>query len=262
MRDLRAALTAGEMEIRGRIMPASNATYLAEVATADGPVACVYKPVRGERPLWDFPLGTLAEREVAAYTVSVALGWDVVPLTLLRDGPHGAGMVQVWQEPVEDADPVDLCPPGEVPAGYRHVLDAEDGAGNEVSLVHEDSPALRRMALFDVLVNNADRKGGHVLAMADGHRFGVDHGICFHTDYKLRTVLWGWAEEPLTGEDVDAVECLLRSLEADAGLGGALGELIAEEEVVALRGRCHELLREGRMPSPAGHWPAIPWPAF
>jgi uncharacterized repeat protein (TIGR03843 family) len=261
-RALRTALTTGELEIRGRIMPASNATFLAEVTTPDGPVRCVYKPVRGERPLWDFPLGTLAEREVAAYTVSVALGWDVVPLTLLRDGPHGSGMVQVWQEPVEDADPVDLCAPGEVPRGYRHVLDAEDGAGNDVSLVHEDSSALRRMAVFDVLVNNADRKGGHVLAMTDGHRYGVDHGICFHTDYKLRTVLWGWAEEPLTDEEVEAVDCLLRSLDADAALGSELADLLAEDEVDALRARCHRLLRKGRMPSPAGHWPAIPWPAF
>jgi uncharacterized repeat protein (TIGR03843 family) len=262
VRALRASLATGELEIRGRIMPASNATFLAEVATPDGPVPCVYKPVRGERPLWDFPLGTLAEREVAAYAVSVALGWDVVPLTLLRDGPHGGGMVQVWQEPVEDADPVDLCTPGEVPSGYLHVLDAEDGAGNDVSLVHEDSPALRRMAVFDVLVNNADRKGGHVLAMADNHRYGVDHGICFHTEYKLRTVLWGWAEEPLTGEEVAAVDCLLSALEAGTALAGELGDLLAEEEVAALRARCRGLLRAGRMPSPAGHWPAIPWPAF
>jgi uncharacterized repeat protein (TIGR03843 family) len=259
---LRAVLTTGDLEVRGRIMPASNATFLAEVATPAGPLACVYKPVRGERPLWDFPSGTLAQREVAAYTVSVALGWDVVPLTVLRGGPHGEGMVQVWQEPVEDADPVDLCPPGETPPGYRHVLDAEDGAGNDVSLVHEDSTALRRMAVFDVLVNNADRKGGHVLPMADGHRYGVDHGICFHTDYKLRTVLWGWADERLADDERDAVECLTTSLSPGSDLATVLGHLLTEEEVAALRGRCRGLLRAGRMPSPEGHWPAIPWPAF
>jgi uncharacterized repeat protein (TIGR03843 family) len=259
---LRESLTSGTLEVRGRILPASNATFLAEVVTTEGPVACVYKPVAGERPLWDFPLGTLAEREVAAYAVSEALGWNVVPLTVVRGGPHGDGMVQVWKEPVADVDPVDLCPAGEVPPGFRHVLDAEDGAGNAVSLVHEDSVPLRRMAIFDVLVNNADRKGGHVLAMGDGHRYGVDHGICFHTDYKLRTVLWGWADESLTTAEVTAVEEVVAELETGAPLALALGDLIADVELTALRARCRRLLRAARMPSPAGHWPAIPWPAF
>lgn len=265
VRALRERLAVGDIEVRGRIMPASNATFLAEVSTPDGPVPCVWKPVAGERPLWDFPLGTLAEREVAAYAVSVATGWDVVPLTLLRDGPHGVGMLQLWREPVEDPDgtgAVDLCAPGEVPAGYRSVLEAEDGAGNDVVLVHDESPALRRMALFDVVVNNADRKGGHVLAMADGHRYGVDHGICFHTDYKLRTVLWGWADEPLTGDEIDVLARLSADLEPGAPMSATLEDLIADVELEALRRRCRLLLREGRLPSPAGHWPAIPWPAF
>jgi uncharacterized repeat protein (TIGR03843 family) len=262
VRALRERLTVGDIEVRGRIMPASNATFLAEVSTPDGPVPCVWKPVAGERPLWDFPLGTLAEREVAAYAVSVATGWDVVPLTLLRDGPHGVGMLQVWREPVEGEDAVDLCAPGEVPPGFRSVLEAEDGAGNDVVLVHDESPALRRMALFDVVVNNADRKGGHVLAMGDGHRYGVDHGICFHTEYKLRTVLWGWADEPLTGEETDVLARLSADLEPGGPVAGTLEGLIADVEMEALRRRCRRLLSEGRLPSPAGHWPAIPWPAF
>ncbi len=262
LRALRDDLTVGTLEIRGRIMPASNATFLAEVATPAGPVPCVWKPVAGERPLWDFPLGTLAEREVAAYAVSVATGWDVVPLTLLREGPHGVGMLQVWQEPVEDVDAVDLCPPGEVPAGYRSVLEAEDGAGNDVVLVHDESLALRRMTVFDVVVNNADRKGGHVLAMADGHRYGVDHGICFHSDDKLRTVLWGWADEPLTAEETEVLARLSEELLPGGPLAGELADLVADVELDALRARCRRLLGEGRLPSPAGHWPAIPWPAF
>jgi uncharacterized repeat protein (TIGR03843 family) len=262
VRALRERLTVGDIEVRGRIMPASNATFLAEVSTPDGPVPCVWKPVAGERPLWDFPLGTLAEREVAAYAVSVATGWDVVPLTLLRDGPHGVGMLQVWREPVEGEDAVDLCAPGEVPPGYRSVLEAEDGAGNDVVLVHDESPALRRMALFDVVVNNADRKGGHVLAMADGHRYGVDHGICFHTEYKLRTVLWGWADEPLTGDEIDVLARISADLEPGGPMAVTLEDLIADVEMEALRRRCRRLLAEGRLPSPAGHWPAIPWPAF
>jgi len=262
IRALRDSVSTGELTVRGRIMPASNATFLAEVETPDGPLPCVYKPVAGERPLWDFPLGTLAEREVAAYTVSVALGWQVVPLTLLREGPHGWGMVQVWCEPAEGVDAVDLCPPGALPPGYRHVLDAEDGEGNEVALVHEDTPELRRMAIFDVLVNNADRKGGHVLAMPDGHRYGVDHGICFHTEDKLRTVLWGWAEEQLTPEETLVLERIRDGLQPGRALARALGDLIADVEMTALRRRCRRLLIDGRLPSPAGHWPAIPWQAF
>ena len=155
-----------ELVLHGRIMPASNATFMGEIAGT----RVVYKPVRGERPLWDFPDGTLARREVAAYAVSEALGWGVVPHTFLRDGPHGPGMVQLWQEPDEELVAVDIVPEGELPAGWCHVFDGLDGHDRPVSLVHEDTPPLRRMAVFDVLVNNADRKGGHVLAMTDGHR--------------------------------------------------------------------------------------------
>jgi uncharacterized repeat protein (TIGR03843 family) len=259
---LRRVLTDGELELRGRIMPASNATYLAEAVLDGHRVPCVYKPVAGERPLWDFPHGTLAGRELAAYLVSQALGWDVVPLTLLREGPEGAGMVQVWCEPDEETESVDLCPVDQVPPGFRHVLDATDGAGNAVSLVHEDSRALRRMAVFDVVVNNADRKGGHVLAMSDGHRYGVDHGVCFHVEDKLRTVLWGWADEPLVEEDRAAVEAFASRLCDDDDFRALLAALLTPREVRAVDSRCRRLLESGRMPLPSGSWPAIPWPAF
>ena len=260
--DVVRTLTDGDLELVGRIMPASNATFLAEAVLGEERVRCVYKPVAGERPLWDFPDGTLAGRERAAYLVSEALGWQVVPLTILRDGPHGSGMVQRWCEPDEELDPVDICSVGEVPDGYLRVLDAQDDTGSTVTLVHEDSQPLRRMAVFDVLVNNADRKGGHVLAMTDGHRYGVDHGVSFHVDNKLRTVLWGWATEPLRPEDRDAVGAVLADLESGTGLREALCELLDADEVAALARRCRRLLAKGRMPGPSGSWPAIPWPAF
>lgn len=259
----RAAVLGGELEVVGRVLPASNVTLLATATLAGRSVRCVYKPVSGEQPLWDFPDGTLAGREVAAYLVSEALGWRVVPLTVEREGPLGPGMVQVWQEPDAGQDPVDIVPEGEVPAGYLQVLDAVDGEGRPVSLVHENTPALRRMAVFDAVVNNADRKGGHVLAMPGGHRYGVDHGVCFHVEPKLRTVLWGWATLPLTDEERAALSHLADAL-ATRGhrLPDALGKLLSVAEVGALATRVGDLLAHGRMPVPSGEWPAIPWPAF
>jgi uncharacterized repeat protein (TIGR03843 family) len=233
----------GELVLHGRIMPASNATFVGEI---DG-VRVVYKPIAGERPLWDFPDGTLADRELAAYLVSETMGWNVVPETWLRDGPHGPGMVQRWQEPDEEQAAVTLVPEGMVPPGYLHVFDGIDGHDRPVSLVHEDSAALRRMAVFDVVVNNADRKGGHVLEMADGHRYGVDHGVTFHTDHKLRTVLWGWLDEPLTDAEVAGVRSLRGTVDA---------------EIEGIARRCDRLLAKGSMPAPRGHWPAVPWPPF
>ena len=258
-----ATLLEGDLELEGRIMPASNATFFGTVTAAAGRVDCVYKPVAGERPLWDFPEGTLAQREVAAFAVSEALGWGVVPPTVLREGPLGPGMVQAWREPDPEQSPVDVVPRGAVPSGYRHVLDALDGEDREVSLVHEDTPALRRMAVFDVVVNNADRKGGHVLAMPDRHRHGVDHGVCFHVEDKLRTVLWGWAQEPLAGDDLPALESLMDALVAeDSALRTRLADLLAEDEVDAVVERLGTLLGTRTMPLPSGSWPAIPWPAF
>jgi uncharacterized repeat protein (TIGR03843 family) len=255
-------LLAGDLELEGRILPASNATFLGEVVSGVTRVRCVYKPVAGERPLWDFPDGTLAQREVAAYLVSEALGWDVVPPTVLREGPAGPGMVQAWREPDPGQAPVDVVPRGAVPRGYRHVLDAHDGEDNEVSLVHEDTVELRRMAVFDVVVNNADRKGGHVLAMPGGHRHGVDHGVCFHVEDKLRTVLWGWAAEPLHADDRAALEGLREGLNAAGALATRLTGLLAHDELDALVSRVAGLLDDAVMPLPSGSWPAIPWPAF
>ena len=266
MTDDAEVLARGDLQLRGRILPASNAAFLGDAVLGDVSVPCIYKPVAGERPLWDFPDGTLAARERAAYVVSDLLGWDVVPLTLLRDGPHGLGMVQQWQEPAEPTagvpDPVDLCPQGRVPRGFLHVLDAEDGAGNDVSLIHEDSVALRRMAVFDVLVNNADRKGGHVLAMGDGHRYGVDHGVCFHVENKLRTVLWGWAGRALDDDLADGVRRVLAALRAPSEEALELAELLTGPELVALERRGERLVRAGSLPVPGRGWPSIPWPAF
>jgi uncharacterized repeat protein (TIGR03843 family) len=149
---------------------------------------------------------------------------------------------------------------GDVPEGWRHVFDGIDGHDRPVSLIHEDSAPLRRMAVFDVVVNNADRKGGHVLEMVDGHRYGVDHGLTFHTDHKLRTVLWGWLGEHLADEEVAAV----RAIRAEVGgsLGDALAPHLTDLEIDALARRCTRLAERALMPSPRGEWPAIPWPPF
>jgi uncharacterized repeat protein (TIGR03843 family) len=252
-------LLAGELELEGRILPASNATFYGRVTSDEGSIACVYKPVAGERPLWDFPDGTLARREVAAYVVSEALGWDVVPPTVLRDGPAGHGMVQAWREPDPGQSPVDIVPRGRVPAGFLHVLDARDGDDEEVSLVHEDSAPLRRMAVFDVLVNNADRKGGHCLrARADGHVWGIDHGLTFHVADKLRTVIWDFAGEPVPDEIVETLRCALDALHGP--LGDRLADLLAPAEVDAVEDRTLALLRAGVFPAPDEGYHTVPWP--
>lgn len=250
-------LVTAELTIAGRITTASNATFLGAI----GETTVVYKPIAGESPLWDFPDGTLAHREVAAYLVSQALGWGVVPHTWLRDGPLGEGMVQLWQEPDPDHGAVDLVATHDVPsAGWRHVLEGRDEHGRSVTLVHEDSPALRRMAVFDIVVNNADRKGNHILAMADGHRHGVDHGLTFHRDHKLRTVLWGWLGDALSAEERDGLDRLSEELGQD--LGRSLADLLSAPEIEALAARCSRLRATGRFPAPAGEMPAVPWPLF
>ncbi|KQX76464.1 phosphatidylinositol kinase [Aeromicrobium sp. Root472D3] len=238
-------------------MPASNATFVGTI----GDVRVVYKPVAGEQPLWDFPDGNLARREAAAYLVSEAFGWDVVPRTWLRDGPMGVGMVQLWQDVDPAQDAVDLVASSAVPdEGWRHVFDGYDGQDRPVSLIHEDSPELRRMAVFDVVTNNADRKGGHVLEMVGGHRYGIDHGLTFHAEHKLRTVLWGWVGENLDADELAGVERVRVALTGD--LGASLGELLTAVELGAFAARCDRLLDACRFPRPRGEMPAIPWPPF
>lgn len=251
-------LSEGALEIVGRIAPASNATFLADLSVDGRSERCVYKPVAGERELWDFPDGTLAAREVAAYVVSVGLGWDLVPPTVLREGPHGPGMVQLWREPDPGQAPVTIVREGRVPAGYRVALEGFDDDKRRVALVHEDSEVMQRIAVFDVVTNNADRKGGHVLGMADGHRYAVDHGVCFHEDHKLRTVLWGWAGQPLIEEHLDAVVAAAGSV----SLVAALERLLSAAEVEAFVRRCGRLATVGVLPDQSESWPAVPWPVF
>jgi uncharacterized repeat protein (TIGR03843 family) len=250
-------MTPEPLELTGRIPTASNGTYLARIGTE----TVVYKPVDGERPLWDFPDGTLAGREVAAFLVSEAFGWNIVPRTWLGDGPLGPGMVQLWREPDPAQDAVDLVPAEAVPdEGWRSVLEGSDELDRPVALIHEDSTPLRRMAVFDAVVNNADRKGAHILEMTDGHRFGVDHGLTFHENYKLRTVLWGWVDEQLSPEELDGIDSVREQLAG--GLGDALAELITGDEIAAFSARCDRLRGTGRFPAPRGQSPAVPWPLF
>ncbi|MGY1733143.1 SCO1664 family protein [Geodermatophilus sp. SYSU D01045] len=232
--EARALLREGEIDVEGRMLDASNVTLFGTVRTGTLEAECVYKPVAGERPLWDFPDGTLAGREVSAALVSEATGWDVVPPTVLREGPFGPGMVQLWI----DGDPdVDLA-----------------------AFVRSDHPGLRRMAVFDAVVNNADRKGGHIIPTTSGHVYGVDHGICFSTDPKLRTLLWRWAGRPLPLEALAVLERLADDLRGD--LGAALHEHLTRREVRCTQQRVAELLRTQLHPEPSGDWPALPWPPF
>ena len=250
-------LVDGELTLTGRITTASNATFLGSI---DGAMV-VYKPVAGEHPLWDFPDGNLANREVAAYLVSQAFGWNVVPRTWLREGPMGEGMVQLWQESDPAQNPVDLVAADAVPeTGWRHVLDGRDEHERMVTLIHEDSAPLRRMAVFDVVVNNADRKGDHILAMTDGHRHGVDHGLTFHVEHKLRTVLWGWLGDALTTDELDGIDRVTAGLSGE--LGNTLAGLVSAEELTAFAARCDQLRSDARFPAPSGDMPAVPWPLF
>ncbi|QNS07181.1 SCO1664 family protein [Streptomyces xanthii] len=257
-------LTRGELEVRGRIREASNAVLLCTVTHEGREAACVYKPVRGERPLWDFPDGTLAQREVAAYEVSEALGWGLVPPTVLRDGPYGEGMCQLWidgpEEPEEAGRLLALVDGEEPGEGWKAIGFAEVGEGRTALLVHADDPRLRRLAVLDAVINNGDRKGGHLLLDATGRLYGIDHGVTFNAEDKLRTLLWGWAGEPLTEEATAALETLRDRLGAGEPLADRLGALITAAELDAVRERVAELLRTGRHREPGGDWPAIPWP--
>jgi uncharacterized repeat protein (TIGR03843 family) len=231
--DAMQLLTHGELSVEGRLVDASNATLYC-ACSADGlSAACVYKPIAGERPLWDFPDGTLAEREVAAYEVSVAAGLAIVPPTVFREGPAGPGMVQLWI----DTDP-------DIAIGRL--------------MRRRDSAQLRMIAVFDAVINNADRKGGHLLPTRDGHIYGVDHGVSFHVDDKLRTVLWQWAGSAFTDDACQLLSRLRAAL--DAALGERLGELLTRAEVRRTTRRVDQLIAAQRYPEPGDEWPPVPWP--
>ncbi|WP_433292739.1 SCO1664 family protein [Actinoplanes sp. CA-030573] len=258
-KDALELLTRGHIEIEGRLVDASNTTLRAEI-TLDGLTRrCVYKPVRGERPLWDFPDGTLAGREVSAFLVSQATGWDLVPPTILRDGPLGPGALQLWiDEPEEAESLIGFVPAYDVPPGWLAVANARDEVGDAYALAHADDQRLARLAVFDAVINNADRKGGHVLYPATGSIHGVDHGVSFHVENKLRTVLWGWTGKALIAEATEVLTAL--AAELDGSLGEALEEHLTISEVQHVRLRIRRLLRAGRFPKPPQDWPAIPWP--
>ncbi|MFI2415921.1 SCO1664 family protein [Streptomyces sp. NPDC018947] len=253
-------LARGELTVRGRIRDASNAALYCTVTHEGREAACVYKPVAGERPLWDFPDGTLARREVAAYEVSEATGWGLVPPTVLRDGPYGEGMVQLWIEAVPETGLLALVEDEEPAPGWKAIAFAEVGEGRTALLVHADDERLRRLAVLDAVINNADRKGGHLLPAAGERLYGIDHGVTFHTENKLRTLLWGWAGDPLTGEALAVLDTLQEGLRDGAPLAARLGGLITPAELDATRVRVGALLAAGTHPEPGGEWPAIPWP--
>jgi uncharacterized repeat protein (TIGR03843 family) len=230
-----ALLRHGTIDVVGRIVESSNNALVVTVSSEDRSLHAIYKPVAGERPLFDFPVDTLSGREVAAWFVSEASGWSIVPPTVMRDGPFGTGMVQAFVEP--------------------------DPAVDVVAMVVDDDPRLRRMAAFDAAINNTDRKGGHILPTDGGRRIqGVDHGVCFSVEPKLRTVLWGWRGMPFEPDEIDGLtrirDALTGSLAAD------LAPLLSGAEIDATRERVERLLADGRFPQPEPDWPAVPWPPF
>ncbi len=254
------ALARAPLRLAGRLRAASNGTWYGRVDLGDVAVGCVYKPVAGERALWDFPDGTITHREMAAYEVSQAAGWGVVPPTAWRvDGPAGEGMCQAWIDAVPASCPIDVVRPGAVPPGWRRVLAAEDGAGDPVVLVHADDLALQRVAVFDAVVNNADRKGGHVLADERGRYWAIDHGVAFAPEDKLRTVLWGWVGQVIPAQ----IRADLAALDERLGAHyDPVDRWLDDGERAALRRRLRVLLEAGVFPAPAERWPAIPWPVF
>lgn len=220
-----------------RVWPAGTDASAFGGPLAEEDLLGVWKPTIGERPLFDFPIGTLTRREVAAYLVSEALGWRIVPPTILREGPHGEGSLQLWIDVDPDAD----------------VIDIVNGA----------DPRLRRIAVLDAVLNNTDRKAGHLLPVPGGHLHAVDHGVTFSVEPKLRTVLWHWAGEPLEAGELAALRRARDELgtpDEPGPLGAALRELLFVDEVHATRDRVEALLAEGVFPGPNPDWPAIPWP--
>ena len=223
------AIKSANLIVIGRLVDASNATLQATLENTDPVMKVIYKPVLGEKPLWDFADGNLANREYAAYLLSELADFNLVPTTVLREGPFGSGMVQEWIEIDEELDVVDF------------------GQSND--------PQLRKLALFDAIINNTDRKFGHLLVDHDGKLRGCDHGVCFHQENKLRTVLWQFAGEQFTAEEIE----LLNKV-AKLDLNSLFAELLTSAEISALSERIANLLAAGQFPFPSDEWPAIPWP--
>lgn len=238
-------------KVVGQMVNASNSTLVIE----SNDQRYIYKPRSGERPLWDFPDQTLYLRERAAYVASELLGWNVVPETTIQEGPYGIGSFQKWI----DADPatVDIFPPNEVPQGWLTIMSGIDEAGDQVTLAHENSPRLQQIAVFDTLINNADRKAGHLLTDESGITFGIDHGVTFSSDTKLRTVLWGWVGQSIPDQYLADLVLLKSTI-----TGSELEVLLDVFEITAFQARLDELLVQKTMPSPSPHWPAVPWPVF
>lgn len=258
-------LECGALEPEGQVVDASNVALRCQVEHAGRSARVLYKPVRGERPLWDFPTGTLAAREVAAFVVSDAGGWGLVPPTVLREGPFGPGSVQLWIDPpsVPPPDLVDVLPPHRLPEGWLPVMRAQDEDDETVVVAHRDRPDLASVAVLDAVINNADRKASHLLVAESGRLHVVDHGVCFHTEPKLRTVLWGWVGDPLPAPDRERLTRLAGALaDADAPARTQLQRLLSAAEVTALRRRVNRLLQQDCFPDPSGHWPVIPWPLW
>ena len=223
------AIKSANLIVIGRLVDASNATLQATLENTDPVMKVIYKPVLGEKPLWDFADGNLANREYAAYLLSELGDFNLVPTTVLREGPFGSGMVQEWIEIDEELDVVDF------------------GQSND--------PQLRKLALFDAIINNTDRKFGHLLVDQDGKLRGCDHGVCFHQENKLRTVLWHFAGEQFTAEEIE----LLNKV-AKLDLNSLFAELLTSAEISALTERISNLLAVRQFPFPSDEWPAIPWP--
>lgn len=234
---LLALLAQGELNLIGLMPWSSNYTFLGQIGDGENSVQVIYKPIRGERPLWDFQRGTLAKREAAAYTVCRALGWHFVPPTVLRGGPHGRGSVQLFVDVDQDA----------------HYF------------TFRDQPAFRRslqaLCLFDIITNNADRKGGHCLRAGDSCIIAIDQGLCFHVEPKLRTVIWDFAGEPLPTDLAEDLQRLGMALErSEDQTAEALSALLSKGEIVALERRIAVLLAEGRFPDPPEDRRPYPWP--
>lgn len=227
-------LQVGTVKVEGRLVDASNATLLTEIELAGEVVRAIYKPISGERPLWDFQSGTLAFRERAAYLISEAMGFHLVPLTILRDGPFGMGAFQIW---IEIDESIDLA------LYFREV--------NE---------HLRKVALFDAVINNTDRKIGHLLPSQTGNLFICDHGVTFHEEDKLRTVLWQWSGHPLNEDELATLRNLRDSIKVQQI--AELSHLLSAVEIEALEMRIERLIAEAIFPEPNPDWPSVPWPPF